>query len=46
MFGCITRRIDDDGDNVTVAAIDTFNIRGGERENVGDGGTVMFYVMG
>ncbi|XP_065905954.1 ferric-chelate reductase 1-like [Dysidea avara] len=36
VFGCITRRTGD-GDDVIVAAIDTYNIRGGGRENVGDG---------
>ncbi|XP_065905953.1 uncharacterized protein [Dysidea avara] len=38
VFGCITRRTGD-GDDVIVAAIDTYNIQGGDRENVGDGVT-------
>jgi len=45
VFGCITRRINaSSGENVAVDAIDTFNIRDGDRENVADGGTVILFI--
>ena len=38
MFGCVT--VNTNGVS-TIAAIDTYNIRGGGRQNFGDGGSVM-----
>ena len=42
VFGCVT--VNTNG-IITVAAIDTYNIAGGERQNLGDGETVKHCVM-
>lgn len=41
MFGCTTTN---DGVIVGISAIDTYNINGGERQNVGDSGSVLCVV--